>query len=172
MQVPALSMAPAEKTARTYNSNIIIRRWAATWVDLIALAVLATLPAIVVEISLGAQAVRQSSFDSFMVVWAIAAVLLYYIALEGRFGWTLGKLALGIRVVNGDGDPPGFVSALLRTLARLVEVNPILLGGLPAGIVVGLSAKRQRLGDMLAGTYVLRVADARALHAGPPETGS
>lgn len=38
---------------------------------------------------------------------------------------------------------------------RLVEVNPFLLGGIPAGIAVALSTYNQRLGDMLAGTYVV-----------------
>jgi uncharacterized RDD family membrane protein YckC len=47
----------------------------------------------------------------------------------------------------------------------LVEVNPILLGGLPAAAVVALSPTRQRLGDLVAGTYVLTAADAARLRS-------
>jgi uncharacterized RDD family membrane protein YckC len=40
-----------------------------------------------------------------------------------------------------------------------VEVNPLVVGGLPAAIAVGMSHNRQRLGDMLAHTFVVRVSD-------------
>jgi uncharacterized RDD family membrane protein YckC len=52
---------------------------------------------------------------------------------------------------------------MVRTLFRLIEVNPILVGGIPAGIAVLMSAHKQRLGDMVASTYVLRDRDADQL---------
>ena len=56
----------------------------------------------------------------------------------------------------------------MRTLLRLFEVNPLLLGGIPAAIAVLCSKNRQRLGDMLAGTYVIRTKDlAKARLAAP-----
>jgi len=42
-----------------------------------------------------------------------------------------------------------------RTLGRALEANPILLGGLPAGIAVFSSAQKQRVGDTLADTVVV-----------------
>jgi uncharacterized RDD family membrane protein YckC len=47
----------------------------------------------------------------------------------------------------------------VRTLARLVEVNPLLLGALPAGIAILSSSRRQRIGDWLANTVVVRRDD-------------
>jgi uncharacterized RDD family membrane protein YckC len=44
---------------------------------------------------------------------------------------------------------------------RLIEVNPFLVGGLPAGLVLLLTRRRQRLGDLLAGTYVVRLRDLK-----------
>jgi hypothetical protein len=44
---------------------------------------------------------------------------------------------------------------MLRTLLRVIEVNPILLGALPAGIMLLVTKRRQRLGDLLAGTVVI-----------------
>ena len=38
---------------------------------------------------------------------------------------------------------------------RLLEVNPLLFGGLPAGIAILTSERKQRIGDMLAGTVVV-----------------
>jgi uncharacterized RDD family membrane protein YckC len=46
-------------------------------------------------------------------------------------------------------------------VARLIEVNPLLMGGVPAGIAVAVSAKRQRIGDMIANTYVVRARTLR-----------
>jgi uncharacterized RDD family membrane protein YckC len=38
---------------------------------------------------------------------------------------------------------------------RIIEVNPLLLGGIPAGIVVISTSRKQRIGDLLAGTIVV-----------------
>lgn len=69
-------------------------------------------------------------------------------------GKTLGKLALGLRVVGDDGGPPRFRQALVRALAGAVECWA--LAGVPALIASLLSARGKRLGDLFAGTFVLR----------------
>jgi uncharacterized RDD family membrane protein YckC len=84
---------------------------------------------------------------------ALALVLAYYIGLEATLGRTVGKLVTGIRVVGEDGGRPGFVSALVRTISRVVDS---ILGYLVALIIVVNSKRRRRLGDMLAKTYVVR----------------
>jgi uncharacterized RDD family membrane protein YckC len=86
--------------------------------------------------------------------------------MEGRWGATLGKFGTKIRVVDRLGRVPGYGRAVVRTLLRLVEVNPLLLGGIPAGIIALSSKSKQRLGDMLAGTYVLYLADVERLRQG------
>jgi len=93
----------------------------------------------------------------------VSLIALYCLLLEGIWGRTLGKLITGIIVVDAAGHPPGIWKAILRTLARLFEVNPFVIGGLPAGIVMLNSKTRRRVGDMWAGTYVVRVKDLRAL---------
>jgi len=66
-------------------------------------------------------------------------------------GKSLGKLAVGARVVRNDGGAIGFRHAFIRTLLAVFEIY-MTLGGLAA--VVGLLNRRaQRLGDLLAGTY-------------------
>jgi uncharacterized RDD family membrane protein YckC len=44
---------------------------------------------------------------------------------------------------------------LIRSGLRIFEVNPLLLGGLPAGLVIIASQRKQRIGDLLAGTVVV-----------------
>src|SRR5215472_4706120 len=75
-------------------------------------------------------------------------------------GHTLGKLALGLRVVADDGGPVRFRQALVRGLAGVIELW--LLIGIPALITSMLSARGKRLGDIFAGTFVLRERAPRA----------
>ncbi len=69
-------------------------------------------------------------------------------------GRSLGKLAMGLRVVGDDGGPERFRQALVRGLAAVVEIWMLL--GAPALITSLLSAKGKRLGDLFAGTFVIQ----------------
>jgi uncharacterized RDD family membrane protein YckC len=69
-------------------------------------------------------------------------------------GRSLGKLALGLRVVSENGGPERFRQALMRGLAAVAEIW--LLAGAPALICTLLSAKGKRLGDIFAGTVVIQ----------------
>jgi len=70
-------------------------------------------------------------------------------------GKSLGKMALGLRVVSDDGGPERFRQALFRSLASLVEIWPPFFGA-PALICSLLSAKGKRIGDLFAGTFVIQ----------------
>jgi uncharacterized RDD family membrane protein YckC len=80
-------------------------------------------------------------------------VLAYYIVLEAMTGKTVGKMLMGLRVVAIDGVyTPG--KAVLRNVLRVVDGLPFLY---LLGLIVMVSSKRkQRLGDMAAGTLVVR----------------
>jgi uncharacterized RDD family membrane protein YckC len=68
-------------------------------------------------------------------------------------GRSLGKMAMGLRVVREDGGPIQFRHALVRGLLAIFEVYPF---GVIAVITSLLSAKGKRVGDYLAGTVVIR----------------
>jgi len=70
-------------------------------------------------------------------------------------GRTPGKRLAGIRVVRDDGGPPGLTESLVRNTLRAVELP---LGYAPAILAVALGGRRQRLGDLVAGTLVVRQA--------------
>src|SRR5262245_58068158 len=63
-------------------------------------------------------------------------------------GRTLGKLALGLRVVSDDGGPERFRQALVRGLASAIESWALF--GVPALITSLFSARGKRLGDVFA----------------------
>ncbi len=71
-------------------------------------------------------------------------------------GRTLGKAAMGLRVVRDDGGPIRFRHALVRGLIGAVVERPGALLGIPAVISMLISEKSRRLGDLLAGTVVLQ----------------
>jgi uncharacterized RDD family membrane protein YckC len=83
------------------------------------------------------------------LIWA------YFILLEWLWnGQTIGKRAYRLRVINEDGSPAQFTAVLIRNLLRLVDFLPALYG--LGVLVIVLSPKSQRLGDLAAGTYVVR----------------
>ena len=86
------------------------------------------------------------------VAYGVLAVA-YYILLEGELGQTLGKMIAGIRVVDArTGGRPAFRAVAVRTALRLVDG---LASYLVAFVTVLLTARRQRLGDLAAGTLVV-----------------
>ncbi len=89
----------------------------------------------------------------------VTLCFIYYYLLEGWLATTPGKLLTGLAVVDEHGAPAGWNAAFARTLLRVIEVNPLLLGGIPAFVVVTLTKRNQRLGDMLGGAFVVDVAD-------------
>lgn len=74
-------------------------------------------------------------------------------------GRTLGKLVMGLRTVRDDGGPIRLRHAVVRALVGFVEIY--LLMGVPALVCSLLSPRSQRLGDLAAGTYVVRERAAR-----------
>lgn len=81
----------------------------------------------------------------------------YYIYLEGNYGQTIGKMALGIVVVTDDGEPIDYREAAIRTVLRIVDVLPFLY--LVGIVVIFLTDRNQRLGDLVADTVVVRVSE-------------
>jgi uncharacterized RDD family membrane protein YckC len=79
----------------------------------------------------------------------------YFILFEWRWGGrTPGKRLLGIRVVRDGGFPVDFTSSVVRNVVRILEAG---LGFYAVSAVVTLlSPLNQRLGDMAAGTLVVR----------------
>jgi uncharacterized RDD family membrane protein YckC len=86
---------------------------------------------------------------TLVLIWA------YFILLEWLWnGQTIGKRMYRLRVINEDGSPAQFTAVLIRNLLRLVDFLPAFYG--LGVLVIVLSPKSQRLGDLAAGTYVVR----------------
>src|SRR5213593_2096980 len=123
--------------------------------------------------------------------WALAdVILLSFLTFFGYFalfealngGRTPGKQALGIRVVMETGHAVTPAAAMVRNLVRLIDCYLPLLPFLPGLLMVFLQRRNQRLGDLAAGTIVVRdhptewtlgagqpAAAVEPIEAGPPE---
>jgi uncharacterized RDD family membrane protein YckC len=98
--------------------------------------------------------------DAVLAVAGFALVFAYPVAFElGASGRTPGKRWSSLRVVCDDGSPITFRASALRNLVRPVDAIPGLY--LVGAIAVFASRSNQRLGDLAAGTIVVREQRAR-----------
>jgi uncharacterized RDD family membrane protein YckC len=101
-----------------------------------------------------------SQFDAavtaaIMIIFTVLVFVGYPLVFEtATRGRSVGKMVMGLRVVSEDGGPERFRQALFRALASLVEIWMLL--GSPAVICSMLSPKAKRIGDIFAGTVVIR----------------
>ncbi|HJT91820.1 MAG TPA: RDD family protein [Mycobacterium sp.] len=89
-----------------------------------------------------------------LIIFTVLAIVGYPVAFEtATRGKSLGKMAMGLRVVSDDGGPERFRQALFRALAGVIEIFAFTGG--PAVICSLLSPKGKRIGDVFAGTLVI-----------------
>ena len=96
--------------------------------------------------------------------WQFAAILVYRWAMQSAFGFTLGKLLLGLRLVADDGGPPGALRALGREVPLCMIVNVWLLAPVLFQYFV------PQIASVISLWMALRRPDGRALHDLPMRT--
>ncbi|KQQ10531.1 hypothetical protein ASF46_05700 [Rathayibacter sp. Leaf296] len=138
-------------------------------IDLIAELLLALLLFYLVSVLAGDGGLDASATAAVGVAALVTSLVLVPVVVEtATRGRSLGKLAVGARVVRDDGGAISFRHALVRGLTAVLEIV-MTAGGLAA--VVGLLSRRsRRLGDVLAGTHsrLERVPAAAPLQAEVP----
>jgi uncharacterized RDD family membrane protein YckC len=88
------------------------------------------------------------------VALAMSVVMLVVVPIVVELlshGKSLGKLAVGARIVRDDGGAIGFRHAFIRAMVGVIEIYATFGGG--AVIAALLNGRTKRLGDLLAGTY-------------------
>jgi uncharacterized RDD family membrane protein YckC len=92
---------------------------------------------------------RQGALTAVILGWA----LYYHFALESGAGQTVGKRLMKLRVVCADGRPAGMREIAVRTVLRVIDGIGVYIVGLIVMLVTG--QRRQRIGDLAAGTIVV-----------------
>lgn len=107
---------------------------------------------------------------ALIVVAVLVLVVVPTVVETATRGRSLGKLAVGGRIVRSDGGAAGFRQAFIRALVGVLELW-MTLGAL-AGLVGAFTPRSQRLGDLVAGTYSERTRTPRlpAYAPGVPPT--
>jgi uncharacterized RDD family membrane protein YckC len=139
------------KSPEIYVGGTIVPRYLAASGD--------ALIAIILALAAGAQMPENDRLLQFGAM--TAAWFAYYLVTEALFSRTPGKFLAGLVVLQADGTRITVVQAIVRTLFRLLEANPVLLGEIPAALCIVFSRRRQRIGDRAAGTVVASVKQMR-----------
>ncbi len=125
-------------------------------IDVIVMAVVILGGAIVISVAvpvLGGFALALISILVFLVQWWYGALCEWLWA-----GRTVGKRLVGLRSIDQRGLRIGFVQAVIRNLVRVADLLPGLY--LVGGISVLLDPRARRLGDIAAGTVVIKERSA------------
>jgi len=140
----------------TENRSVLLDRGIATVLDLLVSYLLLEIPVLYVVSELA-----PAAFDALggaAVILSLVLLLPVYVtyafAFEWRYGRTPGKVNRGLVVVMAGGEDCTARAAALRNLLRYVD-----LAGLPplvVGVVVALVSDGRRVGDLVAGTVVVR----------------
>ena len=96
-------------------------------------------------------------FESIAIISLLSLPILFYdLVCEVFFhGKSFGKMIMKIKVVKLDGTQANFGAYLLRWLLRIIDMR--LFGGAIALIAILINGKGQRIGDMAAGTTVIKM---------------
>lgn len=158
-----LRVQTADNVALGYATAGLGSRMLAQLVDN-AIALVLAMAIVLVVVAAGSYASPQGA--AWTAGAAVGAGFLTYfgyflVAETVAGGRTLGKAAMGLRVVRLDGSAPDFTALLVRNLVRIIDV-----GALCAGVVVMFfHPLSRRLGDLAAGTVVVRERQSVSLAA-------
>ena len=151
-----LSIETPEQIKINYSIAGIGSRFYAALIDVAVMTLIALIGIYVIaraisdlDERLGNWLVAIAGIATFAFLWG------YYMVFEiTTNGQSLGKRALGLRVIKVHGYPISFSDSAIRNLVRIVDFLPFFYG---AGLVAMLLNKNwQRLGDLAAGTLVVK----------------
>ena len=161
MESPApdtdLIVATPERVSFDYQVAGLGTRAIAQVLDL--LIVMGILTAVFfVAIAAGAAGIDNGLVTLLTAIGAVATIFGYFWVSEALWsGQTVGKKAFRLRVVGDRGEPLTFMQAGIRNIVRIVDFLPYAYGvGL---VVLFANGKGKRLGDLAAGTIVVKDSD-------------
>ena len=118
-----------------------------TYFGLYVLGILLLLPVLIDSLQLDDALVAAVAI-ALLVVAIVVAPITVELLTRGK---SLGKLAVGARIVRDDGGAIGFRHAFIRALTGVLEIY-LTFGGIAIAVSL-LNSRSKRLGDLLAGTY-------------------
>jgi uncharacterized RDD family membrane protein YckC len=164
---PAQGSAPAASAYATPEPQVqyqgVAIRFVALLIDGIILGIIGYIliflfasSAITVDTSTGAVSFGPAYYAAVALV--IVIELLYFTLLLGRYGQSVGMMAVKIKVVSqADSGQITYGAAFIRTILLYIDEIPYAIPFLLGAILIWTSDKKQRLGDRVAHTVVVKV---------------
>lgn len=141
-------------------------RFAAFGIDLLLQVALIIVGGVVLSIvaSTGRASGAGEITDALSIVYSFAVFIGYFLLFESIWnGQTVGKRALGLRVIRDGGYPITFFAAATRNLIRIADLMPFNYA--VGAISIFANPEHKRLGDLVAGTIVIKERQAHALRS-------
>lgn len=151
----ALAGPVVQPVAAPQNYATLVQRFLAVLIDTIILAVVG------VVIALGSGVLSFPFFDPLgvffgttQIIWFVLWIA-YFTYFEATTGQSFGKQAMRIRVVDAkSGAAINAGRAIVRNILRIIDWLPVIyIIGL---ILIAATSRKQRLGDIVAGTIVVK----------------
>ena len=165
---PTFAPASGYQAPRSYVPHVapsyqgVAIRFVAILIDTIIIAIIGgilSIPfnalAVITNSASGTVTVSPASAVGGLV--SLAVFVLYFTLLEGHYGQTVGKMAVKIKVVReADGAQIDYSEAAVRTILRFLDLIPYIIPYLLGATLIWSSDKKQRLGDRVARTVVVK----------------
>lgn len=136
------------------HTDVLGARIAAQIIDSIVMLAVMFIPAIGFSVLNRSMGLPSDTLSTAGVVIGIGLYFGYWLFLEGLWdGYTVGKKIVGIKVVKEDGSECQIGASVIRNLLEIIDGLVYYIPGL---ITIAVSDKRQRIGDHIAGTVVVR----------------
>lgn len=141
-----------EAVALELRATSVVLRMAGGIIDYLVYGIAA---ALLIWVSLSAAisiGIPEALFAAIVIGCVVLTLVLLPAGIETvTQGKSLGRLALGDRIVRDDGGAVSFRHAFIRAFVGVFEI--VLTGGGLAVVIAMLNTRAKRLGDLLAGTY-------------------
>lgn len=155
-----LDRRPGPRVVALAPDDAIRARLNAALLDLVIVAV----PTIAISIqSTGATYTAAHLLSAGRLALVLLVQLVVSAAFEGTWGATIGKRVFGVRVVALEGGRATALAVLIRNALRVVDALPLLYAAGLLAMARSGRTRRQRLGDLAAGTTVMLGAGGRPL---------
>ncbi|KQO48460.1 hypothetical protein ASG28_02585 [Frigoribacterium sp. Leaf415] len=156
-------LVTGEAVALDLRPTSFVLRAAGVLIDYLAYAVLLVGALLLVSLLNEGGVLDDALSQAFLVASiGICFIVVPTVVETASHGRSLGKLAVGARIVRTDGGAIGLRHALTRALVGLLEI--VLTSGGLAVVVALLNGSSRRLGDLMAGTYSRNERVSKAVH--------
>ena len=156
-----LVISTPELVAFDYHVASLATRGLAQLIDLLIISV-AQLVLLFVAIFVGTAVQNATVLILIVLIGSFIVIFGYFWLFEALWsGQTLGKRVFRLRVVGDRGEPVTFTQSAVRNLVRIIDYLPAYYGiGM---VVLFINGQGKRLGDMAAGTIVVKDSDRISL---------